>query len=992
MNTDKNKLLQYIAILLLVFLSNAGRAQYYTSGADPASIQWYKIETENFKVVFPERFSEKGQYIAKVLEEIYKSGGNSLNHKPRKISVLIHSETAYSNGFVTWAPKRIELYSTPHQDMYAQDWLQQLGIHEFRHVVQIDKLNTGFTNMMSYIFGEQAVGAVLGMYVPMWFLEGDAVATETALTQSGRGRSPAFEQAMKAQVLDKKLYSYEKAMFGSYKDFVPDHYEMGYQLVAGARAKYGKEIWESALFNTGRNSQGFTPFNSGQKKVSGINKVSLYKEVFGDLKQKWDEQNNQTNLSTYHPITSTDSRFVNFEYPLQLDTNLWVASISGPGEVRRFVKVNANGDYENILTPGNRNREPFSLWGHVLCWAQLEPDARWENRMYSVIKTYDLDTHKLNKISYKSRLFSPALHPDGKRIAAVEVDSDNSYSLVLIDKDSGDKVNEFSYGDNNYLFTPSWNKQGNKLVCIALSEKGKSIVVLNTETGQWQEVLAPSFKEISLARWGDQDDLYFTGTYSGKEEIYIIRNGEVFQLTQSKYGATSATVSENELVYAHYTSDGYQLVKTKIHEENWIPVAVVKDHSPKLYKTISEQEQEKPDFSSIDDQADYSVSKYSKWNLFQPHSWAPAFVNIEDTEVRQGISVQSQNLLGTAITTVGWNADPQYTHEKYYVGFEYQGWYPVLSMNMYMGDYQEIKEGFYVNATDTFYSSGVKNNRFRMETGISLPLNFSRTNHSVYLKPSVQYNLIKEPDYAVSREKYTMVGNYLRPVSSYNLNVEGLNDQSLEYSLYFHRLKYKAARDVAYRWGQVAELVYQHSPWGNINRGGIAGLFTRLYLPGIGKHDALRLDNAYQYKTMGDQSVSNNQYVFNTYGDYFTMPRGYIAQPNDKMYSFKGDYIFPLSNPDLTIPGVLYLKRINCNLFFDYSQTQSEIRYTSGQSNHHTQNYISTGIELKSEAHLFRFMFPVTIGYRVAELIHQNHQIKHELLLGLNISGFSIGK
>ena len=202
---------------------------------------------------------KRDSILQKFWEEVYKYAGRSLKHSPKKISVLVHTESAYSNGFVTWAPKRIEMYNSPNQDNYAQDWLQQLALHEFRHVVQLDKLNDGFTKMLSYILGEQAVGAVLGMFVPMWFLEGDAVTNETALTQSGRGRSPEFEQGMRAQIMDKEIYPYEKAMFGSYKDYVPNHYEMGYQLVAGARARYGADIWERALYNTGRNPLNITP-------------------------------------------------------------------------------------------------------------------------------------------------------------------------------------------------------------------------------------------------------------------------------------------------------------------------------------------------------------------------------------------------------------------------------------------------------------------------------------------------------------------------------------------------------------------------------------------------------------------------------------------------------------------------------------------------------------------------------------------------------------
>ncbi len=531
-----------LLILTCLLLSFASYAQYFTSGADPSNLKWYKIETENFKIVFSEEFIEKGQYLAKVLEEVYRYGGESLRHKPRKINVLVHSETAYSNGFVTWAPKRIELYNNPNQKMHAQEWLQQLSLHEFRHVVQLDKLNDGFTKMLSYIVGEQSVGAVLGLFVPMWFLEGDAVTTETALTKSGRGRSPVFEQGMKAQIMDKGLYSYEKAMFGSYKDYVPNHYEMGYQLVAGARAKYGTDIWEKAIYNTGRNPFLITPFNKGQKDISGINKTQLYKNTFNDLKEQWQEQVEKTEKSQFEEITERREDYLNFRFPKVLNDSVYIAELSGPGVMKQFVLVDESGSYNKLFIPGSRNEEPFSLANQTICWAELEPDPRWENRMYSVVKCYHIPSKSLTKVTKKSRFFSPSLSPDGSKIAAVRVDNQNNYGLVILDKETGTVTKSFVHGNNNYLFTPSWNKDGSKIVCIVLSDEGKELSVLDVENSKWQQLTKPSFVEISLPQWGEDNEIIFTGAYSGTDEIYSLKNKEIKQLTQSKYGAKGCSI------------------------------------------------------------------------------------------------------------------------------------------------------------------------------------------------------------------------------------------------------------------------------------------------------------------------------------------------------------------------------------------------------------------------------------------------------------------
>ena len=77
-----------------------------------------------------------------------------------------------------------------------------------------------------------------------------------------------------------------------------------------------------------------------------------------------------------------------------------------------------------------------------------------------------------------------------------------------------------------------------------------------------------------------------------------------------------------------------------------------------LAAKLKEQEQDSIDVSPVTDMADFEVKSYSKWNIFNFHSWAPAFVNVDSKIVKPGVSAVSQNLLGTAVTTMGFNADP----------------------------------------------------------------------------------------------------------------------------------------------------------------------------------------------------------------------------------------------------------------------------------------------------------------------------------------------
>ncbi len=1043
-----SKPLSFFALFLL-FFSLRLSAQYYDSGTDPASIHWSKIETNHFKIVFASAYEKKAQEVAKILEELYDYGGNTLKHSPGKIKVLIHSETAYSNGYVTWAPKRVELYAAPSQDMHSQDWLQQLVTHEFRHVVQIDKIDNGFTKILSYIFGEQAVGAVLGLYVPLWFLEGDAVTTETALSHSGRGRLPWFEMGMRALVMEKGRYPYEKAYFGSYKDYVPDYYEMGYQLVAGARAKYGPDIWERALYNTGRNPF-LIPFNQGQKKVSKINKVQLYKEIYDDLKQQWIRQDSLTEKVNYQPITPIDKRFVNFKYPqVDADGDI-IAELNGPGEVKRFVKVDSLGNYTTIYMPGSRKTEPFSVSGNTLFWAELIPDMRWEQRYFSDIKLYNMDTRKVTRVTHKQNYSAPVVDSHQNIIACVKATVDNQYALAILDIHTGNEINTFTHGHNDYIFTPSWNEDDTKLVCIVLTKQGKQLVELDLTNGEWNELMPPTYVEIALPYYYG-DEVIFTGSFSGTEEQYVCTtDGEVKQLTQSKYGTNASFVDNHNLIYSNYTADGYQLVSlpmdktlNKVLRNNWIngrnsisangndiienltyldsikydnfyaesPLRVIKkdslqqdtiryvqDYSMHLADTIAAQEPGMPNFEeALTKEEDYEVKPYSKWNLFNVHSWAPVNINIDDENVTQGVSAMSQNLLGSAITTVGYNADPQSSSERYYFNFTYQGWYPVITFNVKYGD-EKIKydgQSLYTNDADVFtLEANTKQYFTNVDAGIYVPFNLTSGKYSNFLQPSVDYSFIHQSSYQMQKNTYeSMGGNYWQKIGEETIYNDEINYNSFEYGLYFHHLLRRSNRDIATRWGQLIELKYAHTPLGNYNAGAIAGVRTKLYFPGVLKHHAITVSNNYQYKFKGDAYGSNDSYIqYYRYGNLYDFPRGYTTYANDRLYSFKGDYIFPLWNPDFVVPGFIYMKRIVTNLFCDYSW--AELDYTAVADNSkftYSDNFLSAGFELRSEIHFFRFLYPLTIGYRYSHLIY-NNQNSHSLLLGLSFSGFAVGK
>jgi len=376
-------ILKYILIACLAALligNSRLYAQYYSTGQEPASIRWKQIKTEHVKLIFPDYYEARARKLASYLDSTCAYSGTSLNYRPKRIPVIIHTQSAKSNAVVAWAPKRMEFYTTPPQDMYAQPWLEQLSIHEYRHVVQIEKLNQGPTRVLSWFFGQQGTAAILGLYVPPWFLEGDAVVAETGLSYSGRGRDPRFEMRLRAQVLGRGPYSYDKATLGSYRDFIPSHYQLGYFLVAEGRRKYGSAIWSHSLDRVGRRPYMITPFQNGIREISGERKIPFYEESISSLGQRWRRQDSLSGLAEVRIVSPSQKRYTDYRHPVYINESEVVALKISIDDIPRFVKIDSNGNEEVVYTPGFIKTEAVSYAAGKLCWSENRPDLRWANR------------------------------------------------------------------------------------------------------------------------------------------------------------------------------------------------------------------------------------------------------------------------------------------------------------------------------------------------------------------------------------------------------------------------------------------------------------------------------------------------------------------------------------------------------------------------------------------------------------------------------------
>jgi hypothetical protein len=361
-----------VLYIAFIFSLQAVTAQYYQTGQDPASLKWEQIKTGRFTVIYPEKYGAGGILYAKELSEAYSKLMSLFPDKKFTLPVVIHNYSIQSNGYVAWAPRRIELYPTPDQNTIPLAPETQLAVHELTHVLQMESLNQGFSKVMSFLFGEQFTGVVASL-LPSWFLEGDAVFSESALTPSGRGRTPSFQKQLKALIVDdKKHYNYDKILNGSYKDFVPDYYEYGYQMVTLALAKNDLQIWNKVLKFTGEQPFTLNPVNISLSRDYGLKKKSLWKETYDTLKTIWTKDVSKNNPVNYE-VVNPDKRgqYINYYSPVYAGKDSIIAIKTSLSLPSSFVLINpAKKTEKRIHIPGQIYPMFISYAKSKLVWVE----------------------------------------------------------------------------------------------------------------------------------------------------------------------------------------------------------------------------------------------------------------------------------------------------------------------------------------------------------------------------------------------------------------------------------------------------------------------------------------------------------------------------------------------------------------------------------------------------------------------------------------------
>jgi len=959
-----------LLITMFLLLSRIASGQYYETGQDPSSLKWKQIKTGRFTVIYPEDYEAGGIAFAQSLENAYTKLGGIFPEKKFRIPVILHNYTARSNGYVAWAPRRMEIYPTPEQNTIPLDPNTQLAVHELTHVIQMESLNRGFSKVLTFGFGEQVTGLVASL-LPDWFLEGDAVFAETALTNSGRGRNASFQKQLKALTIENgKAYKYDKSHNGSYRDYVPDHYQSGYQIVTWAMAKYDPQIWNRVIKFTAEQPFTLSPVNISLNRSSGLNKRRLYDQTFDTLRSIWTEELLKEKAVKYETLNPDKrGKYINYYSPVYAGNNNIVAIKTTLSSTPEFVLINLSDKSEvKIHMPGQIYPYLISYGNGKIVWVEFQSDLRWENREYSVIKILDLSSRRVQKLSRKSRYMSASISPDGEMICAVENTIQNTNNLVFIESGTGKIINSLPAPGNSYLQRPQWSAGGEKVTVINLTEAGEGILSYSLTNKDWDTLVNPGIDDLQ-STFLSNDSLFFISSQSGTDNIFLrTPDGNISGLTRSRFGANDLSVTGKRIVFSDYSSTGNSIC-TSLIEPSPLTIKEVTTSPDRFLDRI----EIKQPVSADTIVKDYTPVPYRKWqHLFRFHSWMPFYADLEEIKsdpasIRPGLMILTQNSLSTLISSIGY----EYTSDKKHVihsKVTWKGLFPVLESQLDYGDNALVYKSGESVTDPADIKPGVT-----FTNSLSFPFHFTSGNfyENLYLYATSEY-----------QNRYVYVKATAPDVSAYDYGQTILTGR-----IYFSNYSRTTFRDIYPRWAQTFDLNYTFAPFDKEIYGTGTSLKTAFYFPGFLPDNGIKI--------RAEKEVQNPSTYL--YGNRVSYPRGYNNIVSRELSFLSADYVMPLIYPDLSIGSLLYLKRIRGGVFYDYAEGTGNYyldKVASGNRNEYyhdyKENFSSSGFSLLADFHIMRIPYMISGGFQAAwKDMSQKPVI--EILLNIDLFGTTLG-
>ncbi len=938
--------------ILCLFLPLSAFAQFFVTGDDPGKLRWNYMDTESYRVIYPQGTDSLARVYARKLEKykvpVARTSGHMTGEGTGKIMpVVLHTHND-ANGSVALGPFRMDLYTVPSAyNPKPLPWSTMLSIHESRHITQMQFGLTGKHKPGKWFLGEGWNMLAFLLYPGTSKTEGDAVVAETALSKSGRGRTADFLNYYWVAMDQGDFRSWFKWRFDSQMNYIPTYYALGYMTIGGFRSVYNHpNLVGEALNMVAEHPGRLGCIYDVSKKVTGKKWEQMWSEVCDTMYGKWKKDaDRRAPYITSESILPHTERYTDYKDPIFVGSDIYAVK-SGHVHTPTLVRIDSTGKEHFICSYSYAASSP--RWDEnsgKLYWSETKPDERWSMESKSGIRYIEDGKRVKKSFEGKERIYNP-ISNDGKTIV-VRYLSDGHSSLDIIDQE--DIVQSFPAPDSLQLVECAW--LGNYIFATAVSENGYGIYSL--ADGEWSKVLGPQPVMIKdFKAFGNE--LIFTCDRTGVNELYHFNpaTAELKQKTSTRYGSEDFEYScdGKTLIYTSQTLKGKHLFRTSADSLINRKVRFDSLYRYHIAETITRQENELAQAEGYSsavtvDEKDVKISEPKRYrklsHLFNVHTWFPAYVSVDNImnsmsfdpmwqALSLGVSAVTQNNLSTAVGEAGYSAhkDP-YNESKWrhsgHVKFTYSGLYPIFQLSFDINDRGARQYyNFIDKETGLIYSCESRELSTPYVAGkasMYIPFNLSSGGWSNGIIPKVSYTITNDifntGGVIIDRNGVGDVYSSLEGVKEGRKTIR----QYMSGSVRAYAMRYIANSQVYPRWGIGAEAGVSSglesykvfSPMGYV--------YTYGYVPGVIRTQGLKLTAMWQTK-LRDSSPFSQQLVD-------ILPRGlsqtsmlgsYLSAYNNDIVKLTADYAIPIYIGDVTLGGnILAIKRLVVYPHFDYT-------------------------------------------------------------------------
>jgi hypothetical protein len=984
------RIVLYILSILLVTDSSA-----QVFGGHPPSQKWLQINTDTVRVIFAPGLEKTARDIVDITRGLNSATLPTIGSKVRKINIVLQHQTTNSNGYVGLGPWRSEFYLTPMQNSFglgSLSWHKTLALHEYRHVQQFNNFRKGVSKVTYFIFGEQVLGLVNSAAVPNYFWEGDAVYQETLMSGQGRGRLPNFHNGYRSIWSADKSYSWQKLRNGSLRDYVPDHYQLGYLLVAYGRVKYGDSLWAAVTDDAVRFRGLFYPWQRSIKKHTGLSYPEFRKAALGYFETVLAPTiADQANIAADKVTIAADRADIAGERATgsKPDTNPFsntTGNITGyiTGNTTEITTGNAIGnnieepkdslslfaarrkhfagderypqwitehevllvksDYKNIpafvtrdVRTGKTKKirvadisedQYYSYKNNRIVYAAFLPSTRWGWRDYSSIRVVDVTSGRQRNITSRTRYFSPDISGDGKQVVAVEVDPMGKSSLHILDADSSSLKLVIPNPDRLFYTYPKFIAGKQDIISAVRNEAGEMALVKINRLDGSSENLIPWSMNIIGFPLVHQDTISFTASYAGADRLFMLTGNKLYRVIVDAQNSSTGNYQLNVLNGSCAWS-GFSAVGYRLQTGK----PALTEVSASIFNEAL------PVFG-----AGVSTNSASDFLDKMPHGeyqvtkYRKSFNLVNPHSFRPYLnepdfrfSLIGENVLNTFVSELYFNYNSNEKSKEVGANVTYGALFPWIRGGLNYTFDRSAR----ANGNRVYWDEAEAN------IGLSVPLNL--TSGKWYRRLNVA------SDYVINARNFK---------GAYKDSFDNRSFGYIRNTLSFSNQVQQARQHIYPRFAQTLNLDYSVSASALEASQFLASAYW--YFPGILKTHNLVVNTAFQGRDTMRNALFSNSFPFS---------RGYIAENYHHMFKVGVNYHLPLVYPDWGFASIVYFQRIRANLFYDFTRINDFNR----EGKFVGANFRSLGTELFFDTKWWNQQ-PASFGIRYSHLLDAANQ------------------